>query len=314
MGIIDKLFYKVRVSRAYGGETREEKELSFTKIGIGMILIVVVLFSVLWTAPLRTVPQNHAAIRYNRLTRTVYTDDVYREGMHYVGFFGVFYSYPLNVQRFEFTEGDVIKVRTHDGLNLDINAWVQFRVQPNEIGKIYRTYGTFSDLRNSLRSPTRSAANNLITREDAEYVYQFKDQLGAKFTDELNKFYGDYFVEVTASDFRSIDFPNSYEDAQKAKLEAEQLIEQAKFDLEQERVRAEQAVVRADGVANASIREAEGQAEAAFKVREQMDMSNAEYLQWLYLQQLGNLENPQIVIVTGDEVPEFLIPLAEGQP
>jgi regulator of protease activity HflC (stomatin/prohibitin superfamily) len=311
--ILDKLFYRTKTTTNYRDEKSTERVLSGVKVTLVITLLILVPIMIVATAPFRTVPQNNVAIRYNRVTRSVDTSETYREGLHYSGFFGAFYAYPLNVQRFEFEGNDQITVRTHDGLSLDIKGWVQYRIQSQNIGQIYRTYGTFAELSASLTSPTRSAANNIISRESADYVYKFKDQLGDKFTEELNKFYGDYFVTVTSSDFRSIDFPESYENAQKQKLEAEQLIDEARFDLEQEKIRAEQAIVNAEGIANSTIKLAEGNAQAAFEVREHMDMSNAEYLQWLYLQQLGNLDSPQIVIVTGDEVPEFLIPLAEGQ-
>lgn len=312
MRILDKLFYNTGEEEVYGVK-RKTKELNVGKTMFVVFLLFFIPVTMMWSAPLRTVEQNHVALQYNSLTRSVNTQDIYREGLHYVGFFGDFYTYPINIQRFEFVDGDqLITVRSTDGLELKIRGWVQYRIQSNRIGELFREYGTFDQLQMSLFSPTRSAVNNLISREEADHIFQFRDQLGSKFEAELTKFYTDYYVDVINADFRSINFPDEYEIAQENKLIAEQLIETAVFDLETHRIEAQQAVVISEGVANSTIVRADGEALAAYAVREQMDMSNAEYLQWLYLQQLAKLNNPQIVIVTGDEVPEFLIPLAEG--
>jgi regulator of protease activity HflC (stomatin/prohibitin superfamily) len=166
-------------------------------------------------------------------------------------------------------------------------------------------------LQDRLFSVIRTTINDVVSTQAGIFIYSERIQLTDDIQTSIESRLSVYYVDVLDFGLRSIDFPDAFESAQLEKRVAQEKIETADFERQQSIINAQQLLIEAAAIANVTIIQAEAEANAAFVVREQLTLSNPEYLQWLYLQQLVKLNNPDIVIITGDEVPNFLIPLGE---
>lgn len=298
------------------------------QIGKGMIILsIVIAAGALGGAYLffsyKVVPPNNVGIRFSSFWGEVDTERVFQPGRHRIGVTYSFYLFPTTTQEFSFTkaEGEItteqctscVRTRSTDGLQIIIEAWVQYTIQIEHLTELYLTYGTFSALQDRLFSVIRTTINEVMSTYEGIFIYSQRQIVTADIKVKLRERLLGYFVDIVDHGLRSIDFPDAFEQAQLDKRVAQERIETAEFERQQSIINAQQKLIEAEATANVTIIQAQAEASAAFAVREQLGMSNQEYLQWLYLKQLGLLENPQIVIITGDEVPEFLIPLEGPQ-
>ena len=73
-------------------------------------------------------------------------DEPYEHGIHFIGLGHSFKRYKINLENVEFSNSPdadlpMIKCRTKDGLELDLEASLQYKVDKNKIFDIYTTYG-----------------------------------------------------------------------------------------------------------------------------------------------------------------------------
>ncbi len=303
-----------------------QKPLTISK---GMIIIAVVVGTAgLGAAYLffsfQVVPPNTVAIRYSNFWGKVDLDRPYEPGRHRIGITYSFHSYPTTIQEFSFSKSSedqaieqctqCVRTRSTDGLVIVLEAWVQYVIQTEHLTEIFETYGTFARLQDRLFSVIRTTINDVVSTQAGIFIYSQRIALTEDIQDTIEDRLLVYYVDVLDFGLRSIDFPDAFEDAQLEKRVAQEKIETADFERQQSIINAQQLIIEAQAIANVTIIQAQAEASAAFAVRAQLDMSNPEYLQWLYLQQLVKLNNPDIVIITGNEVPEFLIPLGNDEP
>jgi len=194
-----------------------------------------------------------------------------------------------------------------------VEAWVHYIIRADEVIELFQHYGTYSQLRERMYQLVRTTINDVISAHYGIFIYSNRTQVEHEIYLEMQTRLAEYYADVVALGLRSIDFPHAFEDAQLRKRVAQEDIETADYHRQQAIIEAQTLVINAQAGANITVLQAQAEAQAAYAVREQMGMSNAEYLQWLYLKQLGQLQNPNIVIITGDEVPEFLIPIEEPE-
>ena len=90
---------------------------------------------------------NEVGLNYSSWFKTV-EDKTYEHGIQFIGLGHEFQRYAINLNTIEFSNDPntatmpIIKCRTKDGLEVDLEASLQYRVQPENIFKIYTSYGT----------------------------------------------------------------------------------------------------------------------------------------------------------------------------
>ncbi len=107
-------------------------------------------------------------------------------------------------------------------------------------------------------------------------------------------------IEVEAVLLKSIKLPRSLATAIEAKLEAEQQAQQMEFVLEQERRRADQKRIEAEGIRDAQLIIAEG-----------LDAKILQFKSIEAFQELAKSPNAKIIITDGD-LPMIMEPESEG--
>jgi regulator of protease activity HflC (stomatin/prohibitin superfamily) len=88
---------------------------------------------------------NEVGLNYSSWFKTI-EDKTYEHGIRFIGLGHEFKRYAINLNTIEFSSGSgstmpIIKCRTKDGLELDLEASLQYTVDPDSIFKIYTSYG-----------------------------------------------------------------------------------------------------------------------------------------------------------------------------
>jgi len=106
-------------------------------------LVTVILIS----CSLSVLSYNEVGLNYSNWFKTI-EDKTYSHGIQFIGLGHGFQRYKIYLSTIEFSKDKgatlpMIKCRTSDGLELDLEASLQYRVNPEDIFKIYTSYGTF---------------------------------------------------------------------------------------------------------------------------------------------------------------------------
>jgi regulator of protease activity HflC (stomatin/prohibitin superfamily) len=121
--------------------------MSRKQIIICSILSLTILIAIILTAcSISVLSYNEVGLNYSNWFKTV-QDKTYEHGIHVIGLGHSFQRYDIKLNTIEFSNAPdatlpMIKCRTKDGLELDLEASLQYRVDPNNIFKIYTSYGT----------------------------------------------------------------------------------------------------------------------------------------------------------------------------
>jgi len=122
-----------------------------TKVIICSIISLTALVTIiLVAASLSVLNYNEVGLNYSSWFKTIeWTEESpspYTHGIHFIGLGHSFKKYELSLNTIEFSKDSsatmaMIKCRTRDGLELDLEASLQYKVDPNSIFKIYTSYG-----------------------------------------------------------------------------------------------------------------------------------------------------------------------------
>jgi len=100
---------------------------------------------ILIACSLSVLSYNEVGLNYSNWFKTI-EEKTYYHGIHFIGLGHSFIKYDLKVATLEFSNAPdatlpMIKCRTSDGLELDLEASLQYRVFPEKIYDIYKSYG-----------------------------------------------------------------------------------------------------------------------------------------------------------------------------
>ena len=101
---------------------------------------------ILIACSLSVLSYNEVGLNYSNWFKTI-EDKTYTHGIQFIGLGHGFQRYDIKLNTIEFSTASdatlpMIKCRTSDGLELDLEASLQYKVQPENIFKIYTSYGT----------------------------------------------------------------------------------------------------------------------------------------------------------------------------
>ncbi len=171
---------------------------------------------------------------------------------------------------------DSISALTKEGLKVDLDITVLYRLQEDKASDVYRDVGYYyEDV--IIRPQIRSMIREVVALYSAREIYSDKreeatNEIQSRLQEELGK----RGIEVEETLLRNIQLPANLANSIQQKLQAEQDAQRYDFILEQEQKEAERKRV-----------EAEGQRDAQRIINESL---TDRYLQYLYLQNLKDLE------------------------
>ncbi len=193
---------------------------------------------------------------------------------------------------------DVVSTLTKEGLPVDVDVTVLYRLQPEKASDVYKTIGLeYPEI--VVRPKIREAIRTSVAVYEAKDIYSEKRlELQNQIRNYLEKSLSERGIVIEDVLLRHVGLPKKVSDAIEEKLEAEQQAQRMQFILDKEVREAERKKIEAGGIAEA-----------------QKIISGSltpEYLQWRYITTLEGLvkaPNTTFVITPYDQKLIPMLPL-----
>jgi regulator of protease activity HflC (stomatin/prohibitin superfamily) len=182
---------------------------------------------------------------------------------------------------------------------------VNYHPAPNSVNKLFQEVGL--DYENRIITPTVEEVVKQVTANyNAEELITKRPLVKSDIEAEISSRLGDFDIVTEIVSITDFQFSALFAQAIESKVEAEQKAFKAENDLRRIEVEARQHAAQAEGMAQANIAEANGEAQA-IKIINQALADNPNYLEWLQTQQwdgklplvVGEGGTPFISIPTG---------------
>ena len=172
--------------------------------------------------------------------------DVYGEGQYWVWLQNHMYVYDLRVM----SNDEKLNVIANNGLSINLDASVRYRVAPNEVVALQEEIGP--DYYNIILEPLiRSDARRVIGRYSPEEIYSTKrDDIEREIREQLISRAAGKHLIVEAVLIRNVELPPAIRQAIDQKLAAEQEVLKMSYVLQITKAQADQKRVEAEGVAD----------------------------------------------------------------
>jgi regulator of protease activity HflC (stomatin/prohibitin superfamily) len=150
---------------------------------------------------------------------------------------------------------DAIRVLTEDGLRVDIDVTVRYRIDQSEAVAFYKDYRTLATaeerlIRPSIRSVLRTEAGRLPVTEI--YTGEGQTRLKQAAERELGNDFAEAGLILEAVQVRNVELPSEYARAVEQKEITEQRRQQKQSELEVEELEAQRKRIEAQGEAEAN--------------------------------------------------------------
>jgi regulator of protease activity HflC (stomatin/prohibitin superfamily) len=149
-----------------------------------------------------------------------------------------------------------------------------------------------------IRPGIRSIVRHYVSQNTVTDIYgPQRAQIQQQITEALRKRFEGSGFQLLSFDIRNVNFTEDYARAIEQKQIAQQQAEQMEYVLEKEQREAERKKIEAEGVKQAAITQAEGEAEALRLINEQI-ARNENLLIYRYIEKLS--PNIQVMMVPSD--------------
>ncbi|MFA6033912.1 MAG: prohibitin family protein [Myxococcota bacterium] len=171
-------------------------------------------------------------------------NDIYPEGWHLRAPWNSMIEYSIRTQDKE----ETLHILTKNGLPIDLQASVRFRVIPNEVPQLHKNIGP--DYYGVIIAPVvRSESRKIGGRYLAEEIYSTKREMVEKeIFDEITRAVSGRHILIEAILIRNVVLPEGIVKAISSKLEEEQNALRMKFTLQREEQEAERKRIEATGI------------------------------------------------------------------
>ncbi len=181
---------------------------------------------------------------------------------------------------------DLMNVPSKEGLSVQLEISLLFRINPEKANIIYKTIGpNYLDV--ILRPQFRSVVRGVTARYEAKSLYTAsREKLAGEIKTELQKLVGDDGINIESAPLRQINLPARLTQSIEEKLQAEQESQRMAFVLKKEEQEAERKRIEAQGVADFQKIVSEG--------------INTNLLKWKGIEateKLANSQNSKIVVI-----------------
>ncbi|MEA5577687.1 SPFH domain-containing protein [Anabaena sp. UHCC 0451] len=173
------------------------------------------------------------------------SDNTLNSGVHVVNPFAKVLNFSTRLKDIK----ENIDTTSQEGLSLNLDVSLQYRLDPQKAATVYKTIGT--DEKELIISRFRSTVRAITANYPASAVYSIKrqeivDKIDQQLTQDIPKL--GFIVDQAL--LRNVKMPDTLQIAIQQKLKAEQENEQMKFVLEKERQEAERKKIEAKGIAD----------------------------------------------------------------
>jgi len=189
-------------------------------------------------------------------------------------------------QAIDFGDSDAIEALSQEGLQIVTDATIRFKIASVEAPTIFETLGT--DYEGTLIRPiVRSVIRDAIAGYNAaDLISTKRTEAQQQIVDELIENLGSSNIILEDALLRDIRIPELITRAIEEKQAAEQQVQVEANRREQSRIAAERAVIEAEGKRDASIAQAQGEAQA-LTLRGEAIRENPEIIQLEVAQKLA---------------------------
>jgi len=225
-------------------------------------------------------------------------------GLHFVApYMNQVYRYPVREQVYTMTtnpdagQSDTLWSPTSEGLEVGIDSSTRYRIDPARADYVHNQYR--NDYITILIRPTiRSIVRLNISQNTVTDMYgPERADIQQRITDALRARLEDSGFQLLSFDIRNVNFTDDYARSIEQKQIAQQEAEQMRFLLEKEQKEAERKIIEAEGMKQAAITQAQGEAEALRLINEQI-AGNENLLLYRYIERLS--PNIRVMMVPTD--------------
>jgi prohibitin 1 len=207
------------------------------------LLVVAVLVLLMIGSPLTVIPAGHVGVKdfFGSVSSSVLP-----AGVHFVLPFTKVVKMSIKTQEIK----ETAEVPSKEGLIMDLEASVLYRLDPPKAPEIYRTVGRdYASI--AVVPQIRSALREITASYEAKDLYSSqREQIAREIYDLVNKMSGGRGIITEAVLLRKIGLPALVANAIQEKLKREQEAEQMKFVLQKEQREAERKRIEAQGIAD----------------------------------------------------------------
>lgn len=272
-------------------------------IGVAAILLIVLIANIF------TVPAGEVGVGFNPFSRyaggTSVNPQEYSEGIHVklpwieISMYNVKtqdYTMSIMPGEGEKEHGDTVRTVTSEGLYVDLDLTVLYRLNPTQADAIRRTLGRDGEYQEIIVRPAiRSVIREVVSRFEAADIYgdgrkAVQDQI---FT-ELEEMLLPRGLITESVLLRDVGLPKQITDAIEAKKQAEQEAMRMEYVIQKEQLEKQRKLIEAEGISAAN--------------REISGSLTTQYLTWYWI---TNLEPEDVIYMVPSEGG---LPLFKGIP
>jgi len=208
-----------------------------------LVIVIVVVLVILLGNPVRVIPAGHVGVKdfFGRVSSSVLLP-----GVRIVFPFTRVVNMSIKTQEVK----ETAEVPSKEGLTMDLEGSLLFRLDPSKAADIYRTIGpNYQEI--AVVPQVRSAIREITASYEAKALYSTeRDKIANETFQLVQRMTKDRGIIVEAVLLRKIGLPAIVANAIQEKLRREQEAEQMKFVLQKESQEAERKRIEAQGVAD----------------------------------------------------------------
>ena len=270
---------------------------------VTIVVAILIIFSVMFGSILVSVGAGEVGVKFNQFGGV--EPDELGEGLHIVPPWVSVTKYSVRSEVYTMSatpsEGervgdDQITALTSEGLTLGMDITVRYRMVPDEASTVHQKLGkTYAE--KIIRPTIKSVIREIVSQHLALEVYGEKRQMVAtEMQDELEIALAKDGIIVEEVLLRNVKLPDRVANAIEEKLQADQEAQRMVFVKQREQREAERKIIEANGIANATIVQAYGEAEALRIINQELsknpDLIKYKYIQMLQGQDIGTMIVP----------------------
>jgi regulator of protease activity HflC (stomatin/prohibitin superfamily) len=250
-------------------------------VGLGAVIsgVVILLLFVVFSF-FEKVPVGYKGLKvYNFATSQKGEIEILGTGRYFIAPFRDLFLFPIFSQNYTWGEKDsLIEFQSKDGLTLSGKLMIRYKFDESKVDKLFSTFRLGADdIRDNLiKNTIRDKINRLSINYNAEEVFSVKknELLDKSFVD-IKKELEPFGIIIESLGFvGQIVLPDNVMEAINSKIEAKQIAEKKKSEIETQKALTEAEVVKQKGLAEAEIAKQQGLAKARMIESESQSRAN----------------------------------------
>ena len=247
--------------------------------GVMIGVIVLIIIGVVVASAVQIVDAGHRGVLLHWNAVDITTAPLV-EGLHFVTPFADSVV-QMEIRTLKFVK--TTSAASKDLQTVSTEITVNYHPSPNSVNILYQTVGL--DYENRIITPTvEEVVKQVTAKYNAEELITKRPLVKSDFEADISSRLNEFNIITDTVSITDFQFSALFASAIESKVEAEQKAFKAENDLKRIEVEARQHAAQAEGIAQANIAEASGEAEAIRIINNALS-TNPHYLEWLKTQQ-----------------------------